>query len=125
MPSSQTRTQRKQRMQRGASKNTTGDHCFSGTWSFCSVEPALAGAVAERHVLQFALAALVAHRAVERMVGQQQFQHGLARLHALAGVSVLTTMPSATGSVQAVISFGIFSTSTRHMRQAACSVSPS
>ena len=44
---------------------------------------------------------------------------------ATCGVSVRTTMPSATGSVQAVISLGIFSTSTRHMRQAAASDSPS
>ena len=33
-------------------------------------------------------------------------------------------MPSATGSVQPTCSFGVFSTSTRHMRQAACSVRP-
>ena len=38
--------------------------------------------------------------------------------------SVCTTMPSATGSVQPTCSFGVFSTSTRHMRHAACSVSP-
>ena len=47
------------------------------------------------------------------------------RACATCGVSVRTTMPSATGSVQAVISLGIFSTSTRHMRQAACKVRPS
>ena len=40
---------------------------------------ALAGAVAEGHVLQFALAALIAHRAIERMVGEQELQHVLAR----------------------------------------------
>ncbi len=40
---------------------------------------ALAGAVAEHHVLQFALAALVAHRAIQRMVGEQEFEHVLAR----------------------------------------------
>ena len=40
---------------------------------------ALAGAVAEHHVLQLALAALVAHRAIQRVVGEQQFQHRLAR----------------------------------------------
>ena len=44
---------------------------------------------------------------------------------ATCGVAVRTTMPSATGSVQAVISLGIFSTSTRHIRQAAASVRPS
>ena len=37
------------------------------------------------------------------------------------GESVRTTMPSATGNVQPGSSFGAFSTSTRHMRQAACS----
>ena len=37
-------------------------------------EAALARAVAERLVLQRALAALVAHRAVERVVGEQQLE---------------------------------------------------
>ena len=46
---------------------------------------ALAGAVAEDHVLQFALAALVAYRAIERMVGQQEFQGVLAGLRHLRG----------------------------------------
>jgi hypothetical protein len=36
-------------------------------------------AVAKHHVLQLALAALVAHRAIERMVRQKKFKHGLAR----------------------------------------------
>ena len=44
-------------------------------------EAALARAVLEHHVLQFALAALIAHRAVQRMVGQQEFQRGLPGLH--------------------------------------------
>jgi hypothetical protein len=43
------------------------------------VEAALVRAVGEDHVLQFALAALVAHRAIERMIGEQEFQHALAR----------------------------------------------
>ena len=43
-------------------------------------EPALAGAVREHHVLQFALAALVADRAIERMIGQQQLEHRFASL---------------------------------------------
>jgi hypothetical protein len=42
------------------------------------------------------------------------------RALAICSVSLRTIMPSDTGSVQAVCSFGIFSTSTRHMRQAAC-----
>ena len=37
MPSLQMRTQRKHRMQRGASKNTTGENCFSGVWTFSSL----------------------------------------------------------------------------------------
>ena len=41
---------------------------------------ALRRAVLEGHVLQFALAARIAHRAIQRMVAQQQLQRGLARL---------------------------------------------
>ena len=44
---------------------------------------ALARAVLEGHVLQFALAAGVADRAVERVVAQQQFNRRLARLRNL------------------------------------------
>src|SRR5436190_10391266 len=48
-------------------------------------EPA-AGAPAVRDVLQRALAALVAHRAVERMVHQQELDDGVLRLlHAIGG----------------------------------------
>ena len=43
-------------------------------------------AVAEHHVLQFALAALIAHRAIERMVGQQELEHVFARVADLFGV---------------------------------------
>src|SRR5262249_4214858 len=48
-------------------------------------EPALARAVAEHHILQFALAALVAYRAVERMVAEEEFESILARLRHLRG----------------------------------------
>ncbi len=41
-----------------------------------------------------------------------------ARASATSGVLVVTTIPSATGSVHAVMSLGIFSTRTRHMRHA-------
>src|SRR5205809_1628173 len=41
--------------------------------------PAFAGAVAEDHILQFALAALVADWAIERVVGEQELQRGLSR----------------------------------------------
>src|SRR6266567_3145724 len=43
-------------------------------------ETAFAGPIAEHHVLQFALAALIAHRAVQRMIGEQEFERALARL---------------------------------------------
>ena len=43
-------------------------------------------AVLEGHVLQLALAAGVAHWAVQRMVAQQQLQRGLARLDDLGRV---------------------------------------
>ena len=44
---------------------------------FAFDEAALARAVTERHVLQFALAALIAYRAIQRMIGQQEFQGSL------------------------------------------------
>ena len=43
-------------------------------------------AVAEDHVLQFALAAFVADGAIERMIGEQEFEHVLARLVDLSRV---------------------------------------
>src|SRR6185369_17010051 len=46
------------------------------------------GAVLERHVLQFAFAARVANRAIQRMVREQEFQHTLARLHYLLGLGL-------------------------------------
>ena len=42
---------------------------------------AFARAVLEHHVLQFALAALVANGTIQRMVREQEFQSGFARLH--------------------------------------------
>ena len=45
-----------------------------------SCEPGFGAAVGHRLVLQRALAALVAHRAVQRMVDQQQFHHAVLRL---------------------------------------------
>ena len=44
--------------------------------------------VLERHVLQFALASGVAHRAIERMIRKQQLEHALARLHHLFALGV-------------------------------------
>ena len=44
------------------------------------------GAVRERHVLQFALAARIAHRTIQRMVPQQHLQHRLPRLLDLCAI---------------------------------------
>src|ERR1700730_2986707 len=52
--------------------------CFVG-------EPVVVGAIGENHILQFALATLVAYRAIERVVGEQEFEHRLARLMYLLG----------------------------------------
>src|SRR5260370_29858400 len=43
-------------------------------------EPAGVGAVAEHHVLQFALAAFVADRTIPRVVATKEFQHELPRV---------------------------------------------
>jgi hypothetical protein len=47
---------------------------------------AFASAVTERHVLQFALAALIADGAIQRVVGEQELEHVFARLSDLFGV---------------------------------------
>src|SRR5580765_6782701 len=59
---------------------------FFGPVNLFFHEAAGIGAVAETHALQFALAALVADRAVQRMVGQQKFQDAFARLLDLRSV---------------------------------------
>ena len=76
-------------------------------------------AEAHRQVLQLALAALVADRAVERMVDQQEFHRRASARRWPSALCVKTFMPSATGVAQAGSGFGAFSTSTRHMRQLA------
>ena len=43
-------------------------------------EAAFARAVAEHHVLQLAFAALIAHRAIQRMIREQEFERSLAGL---------------------------------------------
>jgi hypothetical protein len=47
---------------------------------------ALHRAVADRHVLQLALAALIADRAIQRVIDQQEFHHTLLRLDRQIGV---------------------------------------
>ena len=53
---------------------------FLGPVNFLFHKPAGIRAVAEYHVLQLALAAFVADRAIQRMIGQQKLQHVLARV---------------------------------------------
>src|SRR5260221_2773 len=59
---------------------------FFGTMKFFFDETAGIGAVAENHVLQLALTAFVADRAVERVVGEEKFQNAFASLLDLRSV---------------------------------------
>ena len=68
-------------------------------------------------VLQVALAGLVADRAVDRVVDEQELERGAVGLRPPSRSAVCTTMPSVTAVLQAICSLGIFSISTRHMRQ--------
>ncbi len=94
MPSSMTpaiscpkRTQRVQWMQRViSSAETSGPRFLWNTTRFGLGVARGRRAVADREVLQLALAALVADRAVERMVDQQELHHALLRLDRLLGV---------------------------------------
>ena len=85
-----------------------------------------ADAVGHRLVLQVALAALVADRAVERMIDEQELHHAFARLlhHRRCGVDDLGGCRPCSGGrsltpmAQEATGFGMPpSTSTRHMRQ--------
>ncbi len=82
--------------------------------------PRVPGPVAERQVLQRALAALVADGAVERMVDEDELERAVLRLaRHLRRERGRTTMPSAAVSVHAACGFGgPGCTSQRHMRQA-------
>src|SRR6185503_4672049 len=51
-------------------------------------EAAFARAVAEHHVLEFALAALIADRTIERVIAEQKFQSGFAGFANLFGVGL-------------------------------------
>src|SRR6267142_1165135 len=58
---------------------------FFGAVNFFLDEAAGVRAVTEDHVLQFALAAFVADRAIARVIGQQKFQHVLSGVAHLIG----------------------------------------
>src|SRR5262249_40043791 len=60
-----------------------GGKLFFGSVDFFFGVPALARAVAEHHVLQLALAALIAHRTIQRVIGQQKLERVLTCLRDL------------------------------------------
>src|SRR5438128_4525558 len=70
----------------------------------------------EIEILQVALTGLITNRTIQRMVRQQKLQHARRPSSAL-GFLVCTTIPSVTGVLQAIWSLGVFSISTRQMRQ--------
>ncbi len=89
-------------------------------WTFSVIgNRDIPGPVAEGEVLQVALAAAVADRAVEGMVEQQELEHPLAKLCDPGEVWVRTTMPSPAMVAHAGCGFGTFSMLTRHIRQTA------
>jgi hypothetical protein len=55
---------------------------------FLFMELALPGAMGIRHILQSTLTALIADRAVQRVVDQQKFQRRFARLQRIRGLGV-------------------------------------
>ncbi len=67
-------------MQRVMMVLTSGPKYLSFDRALVLVIAAAVEAIAHRLILQIALAALVADRAIERMVDQQELHHALARL---------------------------------------------
>ena len=124
--SSRKRTQREHRMQRSWSSITCGPSGIAfPLWTFPDSGTRLSlPVVVHVVVLQLALARLVADRAVDRVVDEQELEHGLLRGDGLRARCVCTTMPSVTRVLQAICSFGDFSISTRHMRQLPAIESP-
>ena len=70
-----------------------------------------------REILQRTFAALVAHRAVERVIDEQELEHAGARLDDLRRRACTTTMPSVHAVEHDVCSFAIFSILTMQTRQ--------
>ena len=73
-------------------------------------------------VLKVALPALIADRAIQRMIGQDEFEHRLMGVvdDRRGGPNA---MPSVGQGAAGGLKFGIFSISTRHMRQLASGLS--
>ena len=74
-------------------------------------------------ILKVALAALIADRTIQRMIGQDEFEHRFVGI--IHDASWRSELPCHLSPIvlQEVWSFGIFSTSTRHMRQFASGLS--
>ena len=88
------------------------------------LHPAALGPERVREILQRALAALVAHRAIERVVREQELEHARARGLDLRRFASTTIMPSVQTVEQAVCSFAIFSILTMQTRQEPSTPSP-
>ncbi len=116
--------QRVQWMQRFIDVLTSGPMILVLDRALVLVIAAGVDAVGHRLVLQVALAALVADRAIERMVDQQEFHHAFARLlhHRRLGddhrrLAVRPGRQSRTPQAQDATGLGEPFSSTRHMRQ--------
>ena len=81
-------------------------HTLSEAQLFIKEEAALAGSMRHGEVLQRALAALIADRAIQRMRSEQELNRASLSILRLLRFAMRTTMPSSTLFVQAVSSLG-------------------
>src|SRR6202000_614460 len=72
----------------GHDRLDTGTHILRGPRPFVLEIAVVAAAIGHGLVLQIAFAALVADRAIERMVDQQELHHALARLLGAVAIRV-------------------------------------
>ncbi len=116
----------RQRMQRSWSSMTCGPRSIALRLRTFSSSGKRLGLPVVVHVvvLELALTRLVADRTVDRVVDEQELEHGLLCAVFTRSFCVCTTMPSVTRVLQAICSFGTFSISTRHMRQLPAIVRP-
>ncbi len=89
--------------------STSGPKSLSRTARLFSSIAAAVEAIGHRLVLQIAFAALVADRAVERMVDQQELHHALAAPSSPSAIWCGPPCPRPTGIAQEAIGFGDFS----------------
>ena len=91
---------------------------------FVFVEARIVQPVFHVIVLELAFAGLVADRAIQRMIGKQEFQNGTPVAQGLPAFGCGRSSPRQTGVAQEGCSLGVFSISTRHMRQLPTTESP-